>query len=249
VSLLSLIELHTMNSTTTVQDIVRKLPSASAVFLRNGIDYCCGGKLTLGEACESASADPHTVLRALEALSFSEGTAALHMDLWKTDFLLEYIVHNHHDYVRSASPVIREKLKKVRTKHGERFPDICAISELFDDIIQTLQGHLQDEEENLFPQMRAWSHSIDTGLHSEHTNIHLLRSEVRKHEMEHVDVGKKLERMRAITNNFTPPAGACQTHQAAYHLLHEFCDDLMQHVFIENAVLFSKLDQQPLTIL
>ncbi len=238
-----------MNSSTTVSDIVRALPSASAVFLRNGIDYCCGGKRTLEEACTTASADLATVQQALNALSSSEGTASLHMDLWKTGFLVDYILHNHHDYVRSATPVIREKLAKVRTKHGERFPEIHSISELFDDLVQTLQGHLQDEEEMLFPHMRAWSDANDSGIPFDVSTFHTMRVEVSKHEMEHADVGKKLERMRSITNNFTPPVGACQTHQASYHLLHEFCDDLMQHVFIENAVLFSKLDQPLLTII
>jgi len=238
-----------MNNATTVSDIVRSLPSASAVFLRNGIDYCCGGKRTLEEACATASADLATVQQALDALSTSEGTAALHMDLWKTGFLLDYILHNHHDYVRSATPVIREKLTKVQTKHGERFPDIHAIGELFDDLVQTLQGHLQDEEDHLFPHMRAWADAKDAGQPLDVALLSSMRIEVNKHEMEHTDVGKKLERMRAITNNFTPPAGACQTHQAAYHLLQEFCDDLMQHVFIENAVLFSRLDQPLLSII
>ncbi len=238
-----------MNSSMTVSDIVRTLPSASAVFLRNGIDYCCGGKRTLEEACATASADLATVQQALDALSSNEGNASLHMDLWKTGFLVDYILHNHHDYVRAATPVIREKLSKVRTKHGERFPEIHAIGELFEDLVQTLQGHLQDEEEHLFPHMRAMSDAKDSGKPLDATLLASMRIEVNKHEMEHTDVGKKLERMRAITNNFTPPPGACQTHQAVYHLLQEFCDDLMQHVFIENAVLFAKLDQPLLSIL
>jgi regulator of cell morphogenesis and NO signaling len=52
--------------------------------------------------------------------------------------------------------------------------------------------------------------------------------------------------MRAITNKYTPPDGACQTHRSAYHLLREFSEDLMQHVFIENTVLFSAFDEHTL---
>lgn len=232
-----------MNASMTVADIVRQLPSAAAVFHRNGIDYCCGGKRSLTEACERSGSNVQAVLSALNTLSAADGTSVLHMELWEPSFLVDYITRNHHRYVRATAPIILEQLERVARKHGERFPDIFAIRELFEDLVQTLHGHLADEEEHLFPQLRQWFSATPNDAAQRSTLLTTMRSEISKHEMEHSDVGKKLERMRAITNNYTAPAGACQTHQSVYHLMREFSEDLMQHVFIENTVLFSTLDQ------
>jgi len=43
-----------LDSRTTVREIVLDLPQAAGVFESLGIDYCCGGKHTLDEACHQA---------------------------------------------------------------------------------------------------------------------------------------------------------------------------------------------------
>lgn len=48
----------------------------------------------------------------------------------------------------------------------------------------------------------------------------------------------QLEELLALTNNITPPADACNTWRALYRGLLEFRDDLMQHIHLENNVLF-----------
>lgn len=43
---------------TLVGEIVRAFPIRSRIFENLGIDYCCGGKKSLGEACKAKGLDP-----------------------------------------------------------------------------------------------------------------------------------------------------------------------------------------------
>ena len=51
----------------TVRELALEEPGAARVFERLGIDYCCGGKQTLEQACRAASVPVDKVLDALEA--------------------------------------------------------------------------------------------------------------------------------------------------------------------------------------
>ena len=66
---------------------------------------------------------------------------------------------------------------------------------------------------------------------------------------EHDTHGQLLHQIEQLTNNFTPPAEACRSWQALYVGLAKLTDDLMQHIHIENNVLFPRFDQmQPLVV-
>ncbi|MFV0549592.1 MAG: iron-sulfur cluster repair protein YtfE, partial [Limnobaculum xujianqingii] len=43
-----------------------------------------------------------------------------------------------------------------------------------------------------------------------------------------------------ITNNLTPPAEACNTWRALYSSTEEFITDLMEHIHLENNILFPR---------
>ena len=55
-------------ATRTVGEVVAADFRAAAVFEQFGIDFCCGGRRTLDDACRAAAADPDAVVHALEAL-------------------------------------------------------------------------------------------------------------------------------------------------------------------------------------
>ncbi len=58
---------------------------------------------------------------------------------------------------------------------------------------------------------------------------------------EHEVAGSELARMRALTNGFSAPSGACNTFRAALAGLAELEADLHQHVHLENNVLFERV--------
>ena len=56
---------------TPVGEVVRAFPVRSRIFEKLGIDYCCGGKHSLAEACKAKGLDPATVVPMLLALDNS----------------------------------------------------------------------------------------------------------------------------------------------------------------------------------
>jgi regulator of cell morphogenesis and NO signaling len=214
-----------------IAEILRDSPKSVGVFHRLGIDYCCGGKTPLNQACHDRGIDATDVLREVLSITDGETFGNLHADFWSADFLIDFIVANHHSYLRTVLPLAIGQMSKVVSKHGERFMDAPAILELLVELQDSLLSHLDDEERVLFSP----------------THVSLSAEELQKivaaHESEHEEVGRKLQRLRAITSDFTPPEGACTTHRSAYTTIRSFYEDTMQHVYLENAVLFPQMLQ------
>jgi regulator of cell morphogenesis and NO signaling len=59
---------------------------------------------------------------------------------------------------------------------------------------------------------------------------------------EHLAHGAQLERLAELTADHTAPAGACTTWQALYAGTRQFQDDLMEHIHLENNLLFPRVE-------
>src|SRR5215208_4498735 len=100
----------------TIGDIVAADFRAAAVFEQFGIDFCCGGRRLLADACRSATVEPDEVIRALAALPAAGGDDD-DTDRWPVDVLIGHIVSTHHGYVRRAIPLIARYLAKLEAVH------------------------------------------------------------------------------------------------------------------------------------
>lgn len=218
-----------MKNTATLSEILLEAPSAAIVFERNNLDYCCGGKSTLEQACQKAGLDSTAILNQLNEQDSVANNSSFHPSMWDTSMLIGYIEQNHHRYLRTALPAIRSAISRVAAKHGAKFPETVAIAELMEDLDVELREHMDDEERGVFSIQRKVMTETD------------ISTEIAVHEADHNSVGRKLLRLKAITNNFSAPPDACTSHQAAYRMIQELVRDTMQHVFLENSVLFPKL--------
>jgi regulator of cell morphogenesis and NO signaling len=59
-------------------------------------------------------------------------------------------------------------------------------------------------------------------------------------ESEHSQAGAALERLRELTDGFTPPDGACNTYHAMLDAIAQLERDLHLHIHKENNVLFPR---------
>jgi regulator of cell morphogenesis and NO signaling len=57
---------------------------------------------------------------------------------------------------------------------------------------------------------------------------------------EHVTEGERFVKIAILTNNYTPPADACNTYKVTFSMLQEFEQDLHKHIHLENNILFPK---------
>jgi regulator of cell morphogenesis and NO signaling len=232
----------------TIAELVVKNYKTAAIFKRHGIDFCCGGKISISEACDKQGVHQETLLKELqEALHMlPEKNDAASLEL---DELTRYIVDTHHNYVRQRIPEIEPFLEKVIRVHGEKHPELKQVRELFDAIKEELLTHMQKEENVLFPYIRTMVEAQNTQKTIEAPHFGTIKNPIRVMEHEHELAGDKCREIRNLTQNLTPPEGACNTYRVTFAMLDEFENDLHRHVHLENNILFPQSTQLEETLL
>lgn len=220
----------------TVGELVAEDYRRAAVFKRFRIDFCCGGDAPLQAVCARKSLDVAEVLHALDAAEARGQAPQARVTAWAPGFLADYIVNEHHAYVRETLPVLRAFTLKVARVHSDRHPELVEIYRLFHEVAAELEEHLACEEQVVFPAIRA----LDETRRSGRVAGASLHETIRRMEADHDGAGETLRRIRALTNDYTPPPDACATYRATFVKLEEFEEDLHRHVHLENNVLFPK---------
>ena len=226
--------------TQTVREIALENPASIRVFEAFGIDYCCGGRKPLAEACEAKNLSVDAVIAALEAGST---TAVPATDDWNTKSLgalVAHIVNTHHAYVRRELPRLAELAGKVVNRHGDTKPELPQMQARVLQIGEELTEHLAKEEVVLFPYVTKLERAQTEGTAKPHACFGTVSSPIAMMTQEHDAAGALMAEIRQLSNDFTLPVGACPTFHAFYNGLREFEQDLHQHIHLENNILFPR---------
>ena len=213
---------------------------AAAVLDRFGIDFCCGGKRTLSEACREKAVDVTRVVHEVERVCSAHGAEVPRFDEWGLEALVAYIVANHHAYVRRALPIISARTSKVVASHGGRHPELIEISGVFSRVAEEMPSHMAKEERVLFPYILELVEAQRLGNPPPPAPFGTIDNPIRLMEIDHESAGNAMAWIRARTGGYTPPAGACSTWRVWLHELEAFERDLHAHVHLENNLLFPK---------
>jgi len=224
----------------SVGEIVKLDFRAADVFSSYGIDFCCGGKISVAQACANSGTDETKVINELEALQYNMGSAAHDFDSWKIDFLSDYIINTHHQYVSKAIPQILPLAQKVAEVHGAHHSEVVVINDLFNQLANELLMHMQKEEMVLFPYIKKLVASEAAGSCNDPSCFGSIASPISVMEQEHETAGIILKQLYRLSNGYTAPDDACNTFRVLYGKLKEFEDDLHLHVHLENNILFPK---------
>lgn len=227
---------------TTVGEIVADNYHAAGVFRQYGLDFCCGGGISLKDACEKRNLDTDRVLNDLLSINWGQISADVNYQAWEPGYLIDHIIDNHHRFVRSKTKEISVYALKVASVHGERHPENKKIYSLFVKLAQELIKHLEDEEKRVFPLILDIYNSRLNSASVDGEKIEALRKEVEKMEDDHEGAGATMTEIRKLSNDFTPPEDACATYKILYQNLEGFEEDLHKHVHLENNILFKKAE-------
>ncbi len=225
----------------TLGEITAKDLRKAEVFKQYGLDYCCGGKKTVTQACEEKGIDPAVVRAALQKTgSVVESNAVSRFDTWEPDFLADYIVNNHHGYVRRALAELPSYLAKLEQAHGSSHPELKRINELFLAVRGELESHMMKEERILFPYIRQLASAKREGGPLPPAGFGSIANPIRMMEAEHQSAGGAMEEINRLSQNYVVPDDGCATYSMVYGELRKFEDDLHQHIHLENNILFPK---------
>jgi regulator of cell morphogenesis and NO signaling len=220
-----------IDTSVTLAELVESHPGLARELERRNLDYCCGGRRTLAEACRRNALDPDDVAAELAATVTDSPAAWSSMGV---DDLVDHIEGTHHRYLWDELARLCALIDNVVSVHGGRHPELEAIRACFALVRAELEPHLMKEERVLFPMIRDLARNVAP------TNFHCgtLDNPIRVMLADHDAVGVFLARLRVLTNEYAPPADGCASYAACFAALAELEADTHLHVHKENNVLF-----------
>lgn len=227
-------------SQTTVRAIALEQPTAIRVFEKLGIDYCCGGRKPLAQACEERSLNVEAVLAAIAEAEDAPQPASRDWAAAPVEVLCATIVETHHAYIRAELPRLRQLAQKVVSRHGGSHPELKQIQRLVETAGEDLLQHLNKEEVVLFPYITNLERNLKSCGPRSLGCFGSVRNPIGMMTAEHEAAGEAMAEIRKLSHDFNPPEGACPTYRGFYAALADFERDLHRHVHLENNILFPR---------
>lgn len=210
----------------TLGHIATVHPESTLVFLRHRLDFCCGGGQKLGDACRAAGLDPEAIIEEISAETVTQSP-----ERWDTKplpELIEFILTRYHEPLRVDLPALIEAARRVERVHAKKASCPHGLASQIEQLDAEVRQHLSKEEQVLFPAIAAGRGGAQVQM------------PIRVMMQEHDDHGAGLQRLRELATGFEPPPEACATWRALYAGLAKLESELMEHIHLENNILFPR---------
>lgn len=219
----------------TIGSIAVSRPESVSVFARHGLDFCCGGRRTLQQACEAAGMDPDAILAEIRDATnrVGDGEREDWHSMGMTD-LADHIERVHHVRARDLIARIDALLPRVLGAHGDAHPELRAVAETFARFREDLFDHMIREERVLFPWLRRLQTPGAVHIGPPWSVSRPISCMVHDHD----DAAAALARIRDALSGYTTPADACASYAALVSALRELDEDTKVHIHKENNALF-----------
>ena len=202
-------------------ELARSYPQALGLLRRLRLDYCCGGARTLREAAVERGLDPLQVQQEIVGLLPVASDAPQ-----QPVQLIVHIRQRFHDTHRAELPELARLAHKVERVHRDHPQLPAGLGELLERTLQELSEHMDKEEQILFPMMQRAAPGMG------------LDAPIARMRAEHEDHGQLLAELRRLSGDGHAPADACNSWRALVAGVDKFSDDLIQHIHLENNLLF-----------
>lgn len=223
----------------TVRELAVEIPSATRVFEKMGIDYCCGGNRSIAKACAEAGVEFKDVQDQLTLAAHAEAVEP-NFQTTTLENLINHIVVKHHSFTRLEIARLNALLDKVCMAHGERHPELLEIYVLFRELGAELETHMTKEERVLFPYVIRMEAAGEQHVPLFRPPFGTVANPVRMMMMEHDRAGEVSKSIRKLSSDYAVPADGCLSYQTLYDALEALEKDLHQHIHLENNILFPR---------
>jgi regulator of cell morphogenesis and NO signaling len=219
-----------------IGDIVAQFPKASDLFKSYRIDFCCGGQRPLKEAIQERNLDGKAILEQLNTL-YAQSLEKDEKNWSEASYseLIDHIIQKHHRYLAEELPNLSPYVTKVLRVHGAHHPHLAQVHKLFNELKTELEQHTIKEETHAFPLILQFEETPTP------ENREMMKQAIRELINEHDVAGDIIKTIREITNDFTPPEDACRTYRLVYNRLEALEEDLLEHIHLENNILFPRV--------
>lgn len=201
--------------------LATSIPGATGVFHQYKLDFCCGGSRTLAEVAAERGLDATEIIAKLSELQ--QQITSRDWRAAKPAELVHHILQRFHAKHREQLPELIRLARRVETVHGDHAECPTGLAEHLSHMQQELESHMLKEEQILFPMLCNGFYPAGP--------IHVMQHE-------HLQHGDALGDMLKLAHGLQLPDGACNTWTALYLGLNELKEDLMEHILLENEILF-----------
>lgn len=217
-----------------LSDILLKNIKAASVFEKHNINYCINGNKTLEEACGTAEIKPALVISELNKL-YGSYANDIKTNEWSLDFLCEYIVINHHTYIRKTFKKLLKQFKTIKRSH---YND-DTMNE-FVKLNQDFEIHMQKEEKLLFPYIKRLVDMEYSEKEFETAPFGLIKEPITVMKKEHLSAVGKIDTLKNVCKEIRNFKSEGIAGEIFCNLLSEFDHDFHIHLHLENNILFPK---------
>ena len=207
-----------------LSDLAISFPMVTELFRKNRLDFCCGGRQTLEAACSKNKVNMNLIIAEIEKL---ETQPRMELEDRPLNEITAFIFERYHQDLRRRLPELIALSDKVEKVHQDHPSCPKGLSHLLKHLHSEMLLHMMKEENVLFPL-------IDAGRGS------IAMMPVKAMTMEHEVHGENLGKVHQLTGGFKPPADACTTWRALYSGLEKLEQELMEHIHLENNILFPR---------
>jgi regulator of cell morphogenesis and NO signaling len=225
----------------TISEIVQSDYRTADVFKKHGINYCCSGKISLAEACAIKGIEVASIAHDLKVATRNVYVSnSIDYQKWSAEFLIEYIIHIHHDYLRRTLPALNSSVMSFVEGHKNKYPALADVQTLLSELARMVEAHCLHEEQVIFPYIKQIEGMLRRREVYGNLFVRTLRKPLSNIGQEHKAISELLEKLHASTGEYKAPQNACTNHKVIFARLEEFENDIQHHAYLENRILFPK---------
>lgn len=141
-----------INKDTIVADVVTDMPLSSDIFRKYGIDFCCGGNISIEQAVENKKVDVQTILDEINQLP-NESQGNINVKYLDVPSLIQYIQSRYHETMREEFKNLSPYVTKVAKVHGPNHPFLIELQNLYRQYRDGMLEHMDEEDNHDFPAL------------------------------------------------------------------------------------------------
>lgn len=218
----------------TVAQVATSHPELVPELERLGLDYCCGGSRSLGEAAARAGLEPAETVRRLTTFTTPERCDDTDWSARSMTELADHIEATHHAFAREALDRLGTLTAKCVAAHADDEPRLRVLQDTVTALTDDMHDHFVREEQVVFP----WLRRLERPTEIQSGPPWSVRRPIDCMIHDHDDVAAAFARMHELTDDLTPPEGACPTWRECYRVLDDLERDTHLHIHKENNILF-----------
>jgi regulator of cell morphogenesis and NO signaling len=231
-----------------VAEVAYEYPWSMRIFDRLGIEYI--GRNSTRSLREAALASGIDEVALRDTIRVTSPGSEPDRD-WhgiRPAELVDHILARHHEFTRTELARLEPLVDRLVSLYGETLPELIVVRQLFCQIRDDLLPHMQREEMLLFPLIRA----LDRGLFDASTGpARAVRVPMQSMCREHEGAVRLFAELRCVTALYSIPDDGCLTWRAVMHGLADLEQDVLEHTYLEDDILFpavSRLQKATLAI-